>query len=400
MSIPLLKDPELRAFISANMDRDVAQLALAPLPRPEWPRAAIMDQIRARQKMAVKNPSWAGNMNLIMPPADVVEQASSPATARYKAGLVPYKSFADLTAGAGIDSAALAARAQNGVCIEADGFTADVLAHNMACVTSTPVEVMQGRAGDVISTLPPTDLIYIDPQRREAEKRGKFLLSQTQPDVTALLPQLEQKARFVMVKTSPVLDITRGIQELQHVREVHILECARECREVVYILDMQARSPPAGDVPVTVAIIDEAGTLLTSYTNSLAREKETGPAYADPARFLYDPGPALRKSGLFQATAQDFSLIKLGRDTHLYTSDRQVEGFPGRRFEIISTLPVRKQEVHAALTEGRAHLALRNFPGHISDLQKKLGLRDGGDEFVFATTLHDGRKTLIRAIPR
>lgn len=386
-----LLEPDIRAFIEEHEYSDVHDLALKKAPDSDWPWALVLDQIKARQKATVKVPLWASHhRDIVFPRADIMEQASSAATARYKAKLVKGKTFADLTGGAGVDCCALTEHFESGICIDRDPEASALIAHNIKLLSPGSVEVRTEDAEAFVRDMEPVDLVIIDPQRRSEQRKGLFRLADCAPDITALVPDLKGRTGKVIIKTSPMLDIAQAINDLGPVCEVHILQWRGECREVVYVLDFGAAINPE-DVPYTAVILDDGGEILSSLTFTRAEESNGEAQTGAPEEFLYEPGPAFQKAGAFNTLALRFGLKKLHKHTHLYTGAALKADFPGRRFRIIGVLPVDRK----ALPFDKANLTIRNFPGDIATLRKTLKLREGGDEYLFACTLADERKVLI-----
>lgn len=387
--------PEIKDFIRAHDHADVAALALKKPPAAHWPYALVMDQIKARQKAKSKVPDWADiHDDTLFPPADILEQASSTATARYKASLIKGKVFCDLTGGAGVDSYALSKHYASGFCIERDNKNAALLAHNLSllCPETCSIKIYCALAEAFIQNMPPVDLALIDPQRRDSGRKGKFRLEDGSPDILTLLPLLRAKAGNIMLKTSPVLDITQAVELLGCVRAVHIVEWRGECREALYIMGgNQSETLPSDLVPITAVRLDDQGGILSTLTFTRQEEADAAADYALPERYLYEPGPAFLKAGAFSLLAARYRLKKLHRHTHLYTSRALCADFPGRIFEIAGLYPVQRK----ALPFSKAHLTVRNFPDGAESLKKKLGLKDGGEEFLFACTLADESKALL-----
>ncbi len=392
-ALAFLTKPEVKAFIAAHENDDIPALALKKPPADDWPYALVLDQIKARRKAALKCPEFLNaHPDLIMPPADVIEQASSDQTANYKASLVSGTTFADLTAGAGIDSLALAQRFKQGQLIDQDPHSAAILAHNMACLNQTHLAVHLANAEDFAKTLPPVDLVYLDPQRRKAGRKGLFRLQDASPDITVLLPALAEKAQQIMLKASPMLDIDFALKTLGNVAQVHILEWQGECKELVFLITPDS-VVPTDSVRICAIRLNEKGVAEKHMAFTRAEEKQAACDYGPPGRFLFDPGPAFHKSGAFKTLGGRFGLRKLHPQTHLYTSDSPCPDFPGRSFEIAAVTKAERK----ALGLEKANLAIRNFPMDVESLKKKLGLKDGGKDTVFACTLADGKKALIRA---
>ena len=386
-----LLQPEIQAFMANHRAADVRALGLKKPPVPGWPYPLILDQIKGRQKASIKIPDWLKHNSLILPAADILEQASSSATALYKASLVPGKIFADLTGGAGVDCFAFSQKFESGHCVEQDQNAASLLTHNAKILTQTPIQVHHARAEDWVQKMPYVDLVFIDPQRRSSSRKGLYRLEDCAPDILALLPVLKTKAKKMMIKTSPMLDIQQSMNSLKQACAIHVLEWRGECKEVIYIIDFRETSK-SDNIPVTSITLDDEGRVLNHFTFTRAEENTAHAELSAPLHYLYEPGPAFQKAGGFNSIAQKYGLKKLHPHTHLYTSESPCSDFPGRSFEIIQILPVRRE----ALSFDKANLSIRNFPGDVASLRKKLGLKDGGDDYVFACTLEDETRVLIR----
>lgn len=384
--LEILRDPAVRQFIAAHDQDDVAALALKKPPRADWPYPIILDQIAARQKARRKMPLWLEQPDIILPPAALIEQASSPATAAYKASLFAGKTFCDLTAGTGIDALALARRFESGICVEKDPHHAACLAHNLKLLGAN-LHVENSSAEDFIERMPAVDLAMIDPQRRDTARKGKFRLEDGSPDILALLPALRAKAKTILLKTAPMLDIDAACAALGGAAAVHIIETGGVCREVLYRLGQDGSLHP----PRTAVALDDAGQILHSLRFTREDEAAAHAACAAPQAFIYEPGPAFLKAGAFAMLAQRYDVQKLHPATHLYTSETYRPDFPGRHFRLQSVYPVDPK----ALPFSKAHLALRNFPGHADALRKRLKLADGGDDYLFACTLMPEKRVLL-----
>ena len=194
---------------------------------------------------------------------------------------------------------------------------------------------------------------------------------------------------MVLLKTAPMMDIAQGIEELGCVAAIHILEWRGDCREVLYILK-SGSDLAAEDIPVSAVTLEDDGSVSKQLTFTKAQEKAAEVALSEPLHYLYEPGPAFQKSGAYHLMAQHFGVKKLHPHTHLYTSDTFIPDFPGRAFHENTT------GAHAKnLPLNKANLTLRNFPGRIETLRKRLKLKEGGEDYIFACTLHNDEKALI-----
>jgi hypothetical protein len=386
-----LSDPEIRDFILAHEEFDVAALGLKKPPHADWLYPLVLDQIKARRKAKTKLPSWYANTGIIFPAPELIEQASSEATARYKASLVKGNLVIDLTAGTGADFLALLENFESGIAIEQDKTAAEILTHNLKILTRKNFEVRNADAENIAKTLPDCDVIYLDPQRRNNRGKGLFRLEDCSPDITALLPCLQRKAKTIMLKAAPVLDINRAVRDLETVSEVHVIEWRGECREVVYLLSGEAREQ---DISITAVTIDDHGTPQRKLSFTRAEETNAPMLLSQPLRYLFEPSPAFQKAGCHKYLAHYYGVHKLHPHTHLYTSDTLPPDFPGRLFEIRRVYGA--GDASFPLTQ--ANLTIRNFPAQTEALRKKLQLKDGGMDYVFACTLENERKVLIHTV--
>jgi hypothetical protein len=233
------------------------------------------------------------------------------------------------------------------------------------------------------------DCIYIDPARRDGNKNKVIRLGDCEPDVPSALPVLWQYADKILVKASPMLDITQAVKELGCVNRVHVVAVKNECKELLFECTKDATS-----YSITCANLDAERHSVFSFTPE--EESQTVVAFADTlSAYLYEPNAAIMKAGAFRLTGKRFGLNKLHPDTHLYTSDMLVSDFPGRVFRIVSSGAMNKQTIRENLPEKKANIAVRNFPSKPEEIKKKFGLSDGGTVYLFAATMCGGRKQAI-----
>ncbi len=391
MELKSLLEPAIKAFIHEHEKADVAALALKKPPEVDWPYKLILEQIKSRQKAALKIPSWLEHEDIVLPAADVIEQASSDVTAAYKAGLVSGRSFADLTGGAGIDSAALAESFEKGLCVEMNSDSAERLAHNFKALGLSHIEVRHQAAEDFLKEMDPVDVIYLDPQRRYASKKGQFFLESGAPNILELIPQLQKKARKVLLKAAPMLDMWAALEKLEYVHEVHILGVQNECKEVLYLLDFASKIN-AEDVPIKAVELRKDGQKNAEMRFTKSEENSIEPIdFSKPQTYLFDPYSAFMKSGAYQKLARRYGVSKLNAASHLYTSDTLIKDFPGRKFEVVGVYG-------GAQTKNlpkKANIGVRGYPSDVSALEKKFGIKTGGEDFLFAALNPDGHKVVI-----
>lgn len=384
-------DEHTLAFIRDHAGDDVRQLALQAARYPQVDMRVAATQIEGRRLAATKLPSWAAADGIVYPVRLSLEQCSSEQTARYKASLVDGKRLADLTGGFGIDCSYMADRFGEVTYIERNEELCRIARHNFALL-GKPITVINGNSEEQLAALPPQDWIFLDPARRDTAGHKVVALSDCEPDVSRLEPSLLQKAPHVMVKCSPMLDISQALRELQGVSAVHVVSVSNECKELLLVLGK--------DVPseLTIHTVNFHGGQAQTFTYTPSEETAATCNYAPAVgRYLYEPNSSLMKAGCFRLPVARWGLQKLHKNTHLYTSDTLVKEFPGRIFEVKSTDGFGKNELKRLSSElKKANIAVRNFPERPEALRKRLKLSDGGDIYLFATTLADDRRVLIR----
>lgn len=384
-------DEHTLAFIRDHAGDDVRQLALQAARYPLVDMRVAATQIEGRRLATSKLPSWTATEGVIFPVRLSMEQCSSEQTARYKASLVGGERLADLTGGFGIDCSYMSERFKKTTYIERNEELCRIASHNFALLEKN-ITVVNGNSEEILASLEPQDWIFVDPARRSASGGKVVALSDCEPNVCQLEDLLLQKAKRVMVKCSPMLDISQALRELHSVSEVHVVSVGNECKELLFILggDM-------GDEP-RIHTINFRGesTQVFAYTNA-EEINSYCTCTASVSHYLYEPNSSLMKAGCFRLPAARWGLLKLHRNTHLYTSDTLIKEFPGRVFEVKNVDGFGKNELKRLSSElKKANIAVRNFPERPETLRKRLKLGDGGDTYLFATTLDDERRVIIQ----
>jgi len=378
-----------KQFIRENLNADVPTLALKKAPVGTDVSLALR-QIEARQLLRKKVPSWSENEDLLFPVHLSIEQCSSEASAKYKASLLQGHSFADLTGGLGIDTYYISQHFQQSDYVERQSELCDLARHNFD-VLDAHVEVWNETAEDYLNNCKPKDCIFIDPARRDAYGRKTISISDCTPNVIDLQEKLLQKAERVMMKLSPMLDISKALEELHYVKEVHVVAVANECKELDFIMERDYQ----GETQFVCV------NLLTSqpelHFTQEAERNCPGKIADDVLNYLYEPNPAVMKAGCFKLLTERFDVFKLHKNSNLYTSKQMVSNFPGRVFEVEDWAPYNKKVKQTLLSDvEQASIAVRNFPLTVAELRKSLKIGDGDAIYLFATTLKGERKAIIR----
>jgi hypothetical protein len=233
--------------------------------------------------------------------------------------------------------------------------------------------------------------IYADPARRDSNKQKVVLLSDCAPDVKFHLPTLFEHAPDVLLKTSPLLDIDLAAQELKSVKEIHVIGYEQECKELLFSLNKEYTE----DFLIKARVINFKGEVIHALDFTRQQERKAAIQFSEPLSYLYEPHPAMLKAGAFKSICIFFNVKKLAAHSHLYTSENPVPDFPGRIFEITGVCKPDAKEISEYVTDNKANLTIRNFPAKIDDLRKKWRLKEGGNFYLFATTLFNQKKAVV-----
>ena len=425
-------------FIRQHQDDDVRQLAFLGSKYPEVDMPFALDQIRGRKMARVKLPRWASLEGIIYPPHISMEQCSSESTALYKAELaarllgLPASSFGiemkaeneiefvDLTGGFGVDFSYIAARlGVKSMYVERQAHLCEAAKENFGRLGLKNAIVKNGDGIEVLhSFLPKKDdaastddslgitydqplsllktnlglkIIFIDPARRDDAGNKVVSLKDCTPDVTILQEEMLSKADYVIIKLSPMLDWHRAISELSHVREVHIISVNNECKELLLVLSVRNMGEN-----LRIYCINDAQSFVCEELDMEASQVKIAPSTLEGMLYLYEPNASLMKAGCFGVLSGRYDARMLSKNSHLFVSQAPIEAFPGRSFRIIAVSSFNKKELKRHLSGiTKANIATRNFPLSVAELRKRLKLKDGGETYIFATTLSDESHVLV-----
>lgn len=384
--------PELKSFIREHASDNIDRLLLQASRYPGIDVPFAVNQILARRQVKDKLPSWYACDDLIYPSRLSAEQCSSEPTALYKQRLLKGDSLCDLTGGLGVDCSYLARKAGSAVYIERFPEYCEAARHNFAVLQVPFVRIVNSDVYEIISSLQ-ADTFYIDPARRSKDNKRAFALQDCEPDILQLKPILLENARRIIIKISPMADLEETLRLLPETREIHILSVKNECKELLFLLE----SEPAKEVSIYAIDLPEKPE-TPAFVFNLREEKDAPLQLADSiGKYLYEPHAALLKSGAFKLTALRYEVQKLHRHSHLYTSSRPVTAFPGRGFvveEVFEFSGKLLKQLNKLIPQ--ANLTTRNFPLSVAELRKRSGIKEGGDTYLFATTLSDNRKVIVQ----
>lgn len=388
--------PELKLFIREHLTDDTNKLLLSASHFPDIDMPFAIDQILSRRQIQQKLPSWYDNEDLIYPSRLSTEQCSSEETALYKQQLLQGTTFCDLTGGLGIDTWYFSLRANSVIYIERFPEYCEAARQNFATLKAGNIQILNADARTVAGTLK-ADTFYIDPARRTECNKRIFALTDCEPDILQLKPLLLENAQRIIVKVSPMADIEETLRLLPETREIHVLAVRNECKELLFVLENPLDSMTT--IPLKIQAVNlQPNSEPQVFTFFPEEEKEAGQKLTEQVgNFLYEPHAALLKSGAFKLIAHRYGLYKLHRHSHLYTSDTFCPRFPGRSFKVSETIAFSGKQIKSLGKQiPQANLTVRNFPLSVAELRIRCNIKEGGSIYLFATTLSNEHKVLIK----
>ena len=385
-----LLSQESQAFIQQHQDESPEKLLFKKHPHT-LPIKAIVHQIKSRQKFKDKLPTWYADSRLLFPSKVSIEQCSSEQTALYKASLITKgKKMLDLTGGMGIDFMALSRCFDKSTYIEREQELTTFALHNFAVTNCKGTNVVEADAIDYLKQTEDVDFVFIDPHRRDDTNQKIVLLEACLPNIVALQSEIITKTNSLLIKASPMLAIKQAMQDLNFVKEVHIVSVKNECKEVLFLIEKNWT-----ETPVIVA-----SNILTkrtvSFRFSYAEEERLSTQTSEVQPYLYLPNNSITKAGAFKSIAKRFSLCKLHKNSHIYTSTDLITDFPGRIFELEEEIGYTKAKHRLKEKDVQAAtIIIRNFKDDIGNIRKKLKVKKEGENILLATTNVDERQVIL-----
>lgn len=388
---------DIAIFIGEHLHDDVQQLALQRNRFPQLSDADfrfLLQQIEGRQRTKDKLPSFALNPDWWYPVRLSCEQCSSEATARYKAEIIkPFigqadATLIDLTAGYGVDTFFMSEHTQRAHYVERNAELCAIAQHNFA-LSRPHIQVHNTTAEEFLSSLPISNspypisntLIYLDPARRSQSGGKVFRIEDCEPNVIEILPFLRKCASTILIKFSPMLDISAAMQSLGSEWDIHVVALHNEVKEVLFITGNS-----------TIHAVNISHDQTTRFTLTQAEEKATQNHIANTiGKYLYEPNAAIIKAGAFRLVGERYGIAKLDTNTHLYTSDTLLPDFQGRVWKVIDTHLAKPSTLDPKL---KYSIISRNYPLSPEQMRKKYKLQDGNDYYLIGAR-HQGKPTLM-----
>ena len=386
MNLAILR-PEIQQFITDNLKSNITKLILKGSPFDDVSIQELANQIIAKLKSEQKLSSWFNTQNIYYPEKISIEQTSSEVTANYKSTLVKGTSIIDITGGFGVDCFYFSKHFKDVTHCEINEDLSIIVEHNYLQLKKENIITFSGDGLEFIKNYKANfDCIYIDPSRRNDLKGKVFLLNDCLPNVPENIDFLFSKTNQILIKNSPILDITSTINELKFVKEIHIVALNNEVKELLFLLEKEY------DKAVKIKTINIGKNSTQSFNFNY--KEEVISTYSKPLTYLYEPNAAILKSGGFHEISHQLNIFKLHQHSHLYTSS-EIINFPGRVFKIEEVLNYDKKKVKKLIPENKANITIRNFPKTVEQIRKETKIKDGGSLYLFFTTDLENKRICI-----
>lgn len=365
-------------YIKNNLNTDIVSVLLKKPVFSGISQKELAQQLEAKKKCEKKLPTWFETPKIYYPKKLNIEQSSSEKTASYKSQIIKGKTIIDLTGGFGVDSYFFSKVFDEVFYHEIEPELAEITAHNFKILKAENINVsIQDGISYSKKAKNRFDWIYLDPSRRDDIKGKVFRLKDCSPNILEHLDGIFEKSDNILIKTSPLIDLSQGIKELNNVFEVHVVAVNNEVKELLWVLRRGFMDSPS------IKTLNIKNVSNHTFNFDLVQETLAVSDFSIPLKYLYEPNAAILKSGAFKLIGSLFSLKKLHAHTHLYTANQLVD-FPGRRFKIEMVLDYGKK-TRVELGLKNANVAIRNFPRSVDFVRKKLKLKDGGERYIFFT---------------
>ncbi|MBP9019648.1 MAG: SAM-dependent methyltransferase [Bacteroidales bacterium] len=383
-------------FIYNHSEDNLIDLLLHSDQFPGIDLKLAVNSIEARKKIIEKVPEWDTIKSLYFPKKLNAEQASSMFTALYKQRFSDGGVIVDLTGGYGIDSFYLSKKSSQLHYIEADPEIYEATLHNFNILNINNVvfhniTIKEGSLSTL--ELPSSSLIYLDPSRRRNSDIRHYLIEEYEPNFFAIKDELFNLSSKVLLKVSPMLDITESLRKIPQIREIHVLSVGNECKELLFLIEKDVTTNLLKNT-LPVFTVNFSKSQNEYFDFDLKAEKKATAQYSQGkiCKYIYEPNSSIIKAGAFVSISLIYDIFKLSKHTHLYTSDCLIPDFPGRKFEVIEIMEFKKKDfINIKKRYPKANITTRNFPLNVKELREILKISDGGDIYIFGCMLEEKR---------
>lgn len=351
----------------------------------------VSNQLLFLEKLPNKMPQWEVFTGLLAPSRVSFEQSSSEFTGNFKRSILNGKIGIDLTGGFGIDSFHLSQNLDSFLYIEQNTELSEVVEYNFKLLGLKNIEIKNTTAEEfLLTSTDKVDFVFLDPARRNDQNKKMVGIEDCQPNLLEIKDQLLSISPVVLVKYSPLLDLSISIHQLKNIHKIFIVAEKNEVKEVLFLIKHTQEFNPEIE-----CVNLNSKNKIERFNYFYEEEKTAVSNLSEPKAFLYEPNAAILKAGAFKQIGTKLNLNKLGVHSHLYTSDAELEDFPGRSFKIIKVMNFDKKKITEALSEGKANITCRNFPLKPEEIRKKIGIKDGGGQYLFFTEDKNKQKVVI-----
>jgi predicted O-methyltransferase YrrM len=387
MELSQYHQANFQQFVQDHLKEDPALLLLKYQDKTDFDLKAAVQQISARQKATKKLPSWASNATLIFPASISLEQSSSELTAVFKSRGKGGNLLLDLTGGFGVDSYFLSTHFGQAIYCEKQEELVAIAQHNLDILAPQKFKIVLGDGLEFLGQSTSNfDLIYADPARRGKGNQKMYKLQDCEPDVVSNWEMMKSKADSVLLKLSPMLDISQALSELPEIQKVQVISVKNDVRELLLHWDRDSISSD-----VVIEAID-LGLSETSFSFELCEEEKSNSSFGEASTYIIEPLSGILKSGAFKSFGERFGLRKLAPNSHIYTSPEIPKDIPARVFEVIQEVQAKKADIKKLFPSGKVNVITRNYASGSEVLKKKIGVKDGGTDFLIGTKTPSGFK--------
>lgn len=378
---------EFQKFVQDHLKEDPALLLLKYSGKVPFDLKEAVQQISARQKGAKKLPEWSKNPHLIFPPSISLEQSSSEETARYKNQGLKGNIMIDLTGGFGVDTYYLSLGFAKAIYCEQQPDLFQLTKNNLEKLLPGKFEFYQGDGLEFLSNSNTYfDLIYADPARRGKGNQKLYKIQDCEPDLVSVWELLKSKANQILLKYSPMLDISQAWDELPDIQKIVILSVKNEVKELLLFWNKNNK-----DQPKEITVQDLGSEFLT-FNFRPEEEEKAITIISEVEKYIIEPISGILKSGAFKLFGERFGLRKLEANSHLYTTSEIPTAIPARIFEIKEEISPKKKEIQSRIPGGKVNVLTRNYSSKPEEIKKKFGLKDGGSDYLIGTKTISGYK--------
>ncbi|BAO55913.1 THUMP-like domain-containing protein [Nonlabens marinus] len=384
MNLKVLQ-PQVREYLMEHLHESPAGFILKSHPF-EIEVKDLTQQLIGLQKARYKFPLLFEHREILFPPKVNLEQTSSASTAAYKAQITQGNSMIDLTGGLGVDVIAFAKAYSQTTHVERDKSLQEITAHNLSALQLPTKSVCEDGIAFLRNTDQSFDLIYLDPSRKTAASSKAVLLTDYEPNVLEHIELLFDKSDQILIKTSPMLDITAGLQQLPNVVEIHVVAVKNEVKELLWLLNKK-------DTSLTITAVNlETDQPKFSYSPGYLPVLE----FSEVKAYVYEPNAAVMKTQAFAQLAEEYKIQKIDQDAHLLTSEEFID-FPGRIFKVKKTQDYKPKSIKREYGKGAHAVVTRNFRESVKQIRTKYNFTESEFNYLFFTSINGRGAVVIEA---